>query len=72
MNPRLRKAGRALLGLSQAKLDKVAGLPFQTSFKAEAGDGLAGVVMDAGLQALGIEFLADGSGVRVPVGRGQP
>jgi len=72
MNPRLRKAGRALLGLSQAKLDKVAGLPFQTAFKAEAGDAVAGIVMDAGLQALGVEFLSDGSGVRIPTERGRP
>lgn len=69
MNPRLRKAARALLATSQAKLEKVAGLPYLTVHRAEAGDKKAGVVMDAALASLGITFFADGSGVRLaPVG----
>ncbi len=78
ITPAQLRAGRALLGLSQAKLAEQAGLPVETITGAEA-DGKAGAsaataaVLQATLERQGVIFLAadggEGPGVRLrPVG----
>jgi transcriptional regulator with XRE-family HTH domain len=78
ITPAQLRAGRALLGLSQAKLAEQAGLPVETVTVAEA-DGKAGAstataaVLQATLERQGVIFLAadggEGFGVRLrPVG----
>jgi transcriptional regulator with XRE-family HTH domain len=76
ITPAQLRAGRALLGLSQAKLAEQAGLPVETITGAEA-DGNAGrsavAILQAALERQGVIFLAadggEGPGVRLrPVG----
>jgi transcriptional regulator with XRE-family HTH domain len=78
ITPSQLRAGRALLGLSQAERAEQAGLPVETINGAEA-DGEAGAsaatvaVLQATLERQGVIFLAanrgEGSGVRLrPVG----
>ena len=78
ITPAQLRAGRALLGLSQGKLAKQAGLPIEAITEAEA-DGEAGAsaatvaVLRAALERQGVIFLAadggEGPGVRLrPVG----
>ncbi len=72
ITPAQLRAGRALLGLSQAKLAEQTGLPVETITGAEA-DGNAGgsavAVLQAALERQGVIFLAadggEGPGVRL-------
>jgi len=78
VTPAQLRAGRALLGLSQAELAERAGLPVETITGAEAdgeagASAVTGAALQAALERQGVIFLAadggEGPGVRLrPIG----